>query len=402
MNICIFEDKKYKNFYPLTLSRPVFELRTGTRSIREKIVGFFPHHTIFLRTRPYLRQLFQQKLSGVSFDIPDEPMLFINGRILPQNFLKEIESSSPTETLYFSNNNLIAASVNNGNSFLEKLKNEDFEGYHSRQITVNTIEYPWELLTSNGKEIENEFQSYDTKKPDENNITLINKQKIYCGENITIMPYCVLDAENGPIIIDNGTKIMSGCLLKGPLYIGKNCLVKNGAKIYGPTSIGNVSKVAGEIASSIIQGYSNKQHDGFIGHSYIGEWVNIGAGTNNSNLKNNYKEVTVYINNKPVNTGLTFFGSIIGDHSKIAINTMLNTGTVIGFSVNIFGEGFPRKYIPSFSWGGKRKFKKYKLEDAIQTARLMMDRRDIELTDEYEKMMRKIFDVTEEERHYGT
>ena len=402
MNICIFEDKQYINFLPLTLSRPVFELISGTKTVREKICQYFINDEIFLSTRTYLVDVFKEKIDDLSFDIPSKPTLFINGRVIPDKSLTDSISHHSEEQLFFTDETLIAAHVRDGKEFYKKLKEENLEGYKIKKIDAKIINYPWDILIYNGEEVEKEFMLFGRNIPALKNVVLLGDRKIYISKAAIIMPGTVIDAEDGPVIIENGTRVMPNSFLKGPLYIGKNCLIKAGSRIYGPTSIGNVCKVGGEISVSIFQGYSNKQHDGFIGHSYIGEWVNIGADTNNSDLKNNYKEVIVYVNNKPVNTGLSSIGTFIGDHSKTAINTVINTGTVIGFSVNIFGEGFPPKFIPSFSWGGKRKFSVYKLNDAIETAKKVMQRRKVVLTESYEKMMKTIFEETKKIRHYGS
>jgi len=402
MNLCIFEDEKYVNFYPLTLSRPVFELRTGTRSLREKLLHFFPANKIFILTRPYLEDILMEGLKNISFEIPKEPTLFINGRVIPTQSLENSITFRGEEILFFNNETLIAAHVKNGKSFEARLRKKNFEGYKREEIDAKIVNYPWELVNQNGSEIEKEFNLFGNSIPPQRDVTMLRKEHIFIGENVVIMPGVVIDADEGPVIIDNGARIMPNCYLEGPLYIGKNSLIKAGARIYSASSIGNICKVGGELETSIFHGYSNKQHEGFIGHSYIGEWVNIGADTNNSDLKNNYKEVTVYINNKPVNTELTFVGSFIGDHSKTAINTMLNTGTVIGFSSNIFGEGFPLKFVPSFSWGGRRRLSIYKIEKAIETARLVMARRKVKMSDAYERMMEQIFEETKKERNNGT
>ena len=402
MNIQIFEDEKYVNFFPLTLSRPVFELRTGTSSIREKICRYFSEENVFLSTRTYIEDVFKDGMESVSFDVPSGPTLFINGRVIPDESLRKAISVEGKERLFFSKKTLIAARINDITEFQKRNEEGRLDDYESEEITARTVEYPWDLPSSNSEEIEREFMLFGNAIYTQTKIVMLGKKNVFIGKNTIIMAGTVIDAEDGPVIIDDGTKIMSNSFLKGPLYIGKNCLIKASTRIYGPTSVGDLCKIGGEVSECIFHGCSNKQHDGFMGHSYIGQWVNIGAGTNNSNLKNNYKEVTVYINNKPVKTGLTFVGTFIGDHTKTAINTAINTGTVIGFSCNIFGEGFPSKYVPSFSWGGRRRLSVYKLEDAIETAKIVMKRRNVTMLEPYRKMMQTIFNETVRERNYGT
>jgi UDP-N-acetylglucosamine diphosphorylase/glucosamine-1-phosphate N-acetyltransferase len=400
MDICIFEDEKYKNLNPLAFSRPVCELRIGTRTLREKMVSIFKPDRSFLLTRDYLQGVVQEQDRAVSFNMPDEPLLFINARTIADvAFAESVRTRK--EVLFYAGEVLVAAQVNDGKTFAARLRSGDLSGYQTETIEPRMIEYPWHAVERTGTEIEREFPLYGSHRRSKTRAELLNGKELFVGNGVTIMPGTVIDATEGPVIIEDEVTVMANCYLKGPLFIGRRSLIKAGTRIYGATSIGNVCKIGGEVTESIFQGYTNKQHDGFIGHSYIGEWVNIGADTNNSDLKNNYKSVTVYINNEPVDSGRISVGTFMGDHSKTAINTIINTGTVIGFSVNIFGEGFPPKFIPSFSWGGKRKFMTHTLEDAIETARCVMQRRNIDMTDAYRRMMETIFEQTREMRHYG-
>jgi UDP-N-acetylglucosamine diphosphorylase/glucosamine-1-phosphate N-acetyltransferase len=195
--------------------------------------------------------------------------------------------------------------------------------------------------------------------------------------------------------------VMPNAVITGPAFIGDYSIIKAGAKIYSGTSIGTRCKVGGEVEASIIQSYSNKQHDGYLGHSYIGSWVNIGADTNTSDLKNTYGNVNVYVNGESVNTGLQFVGLTMGDHAKTGINVMFDTGTVVGISSNVYGAALPPKFVPSFSWGEGRSLTVYELDKAVETARRMMMRRDVDISPAYERLMRKLFDVTREERRKG-
>jgi UDP-N-acetylglucosamine diphosphorylase/glucosamine-1-phosphate N-acetyltransferase len=219
---------------------------------------------------------------------------------------------------------------------------------------------------------------------------LLGKENIFLGKGSRIMPGVVLDAEEGPIWIGQNTRVLPNAVLRGPLAIGDHCLVKIAAKIYENTSVGPVCKVGGEIEGCIIQEFSNKQHDGFLGHSYLGAWINIGADTNNSDLKNNYGEISVYLNDRSINTGKRFLGLTMGDHSKTGINTMFNTGTVVGVNCNIYGEGFPPKFIPSFSWGGAAGFREFQFEKALEVAKIVMDRRKVTFTDHHLKLFEAV------------
>ncbi len=401
MNICIFEDEEYRNLNPLVLSRPVCELRTGTDTLREKMVTIFSPENVYLITRDHLQAVLREQDPAVSFSLPHEPLLFLNGRLIADPSLAKSITAINGETLFYAGNVMVAAQVKDGAAFAARLSSGELSGYQRRTIEATLIEYPWHLIEHNGREIERAFRLYGKQQNGSTQASLLNGGSIHIGKNVKILPGTVIDATAGPVIIEEDTTILANCSLSGPLFIGKGCLIKAGARIYGPTSIGPICKIGGEVSASIFHAYANKQHDGFIGHSYIGAWVNIGADTNNSDLKNNYKHVTVYINKKPVDTGLTFVGAFMGDHSKTSINTVINTGTVIGFCVNLFGEGFPPKFIPSFSWGGKRKFMTHKLEDAIETAGRVMQRRNIPLSSAYRSMMEHIFAETKEMRHHA-
>jgi UDP-N-acetylglucosamine diphosphorylase/glucosamine-1-phosphate N-acetyltransferase len=208
----------------------------------------------------------------------------------------------------------------------------------------------------------------------------------------------VLDAEDGPIFIDEGATIMANASLQGPLFVGAKSTIKMGAKIYEGTSIGPVCKVGGEVEESIFHAYSNKQHEGFLGHAYLGEWVNLGADTNNSDLKNNYGTVRVHIDGKTIDSGLLFVGLFMGDHAKSGINTMFNTGTVVGVMSNVFGADYPDKLVPSFAWGGAASCETYACEKALQVARRVMARRNRELTKAQEAVLRQVFELTAHER----
>ena len=209
-------------------------------------------------------------------------------------------------------------------------------------------------------------------------VHIIKKENVFVGKNVTIKPGVVLDATGGPIIIADNAFIYPNAVIEGPVYIGESSKIKSGATIYENVTIGNVCKVGGEVEESIFMDYSNKQHAGFIGHAYVGSWVNLGADTNNSDLKNNYSKIRIKLSNKEIDSGSQFLGLMIGDHSKSSINTMFNTGTVVGFSSNIFGIGFPEKYVPSFTWGGDKSSTVYDLNKAMETAKIVMNRRKID------------------------
>lgn len=279
----------------------------------------------------------------------------------------------------------------------DALTAEAFSDLERVDLPATLIHYPWELVHHNADEIRREFQSLRVGGqilgkiyP---NVTLLDEGNIFIGEGAKVWPGAVIIAEDGPVYIAEGAKVMANAVIEGPAYIGPKTAIKIGAKIYEGTSIGEVCKVGGEVEETIVHSYSNKQHEGFLGHAYIGMWVNLGADTNNSDLKNNYANVKVQINDRVVDTGSLFVGLFMGDHSKSGINTMFNTGTVVGVACNVYGEGFPPRFIPSFHWGGASGLVKYDFEKTIETARRVMARRDKELTEAQISMLRHVYDM---------
>jgi len=410
-SICLFEGIYYSRLLPLVYFRPTYDLRCGILTLREKVQHYFPNTPISLHCREYLSDLVKQQNPGVVVnDVKGKSCLFLNGRVIADSKLAQ-QLSTDIDTLFVKGETIIAARVSG--SKLGSLKNKlndlftfsDFNELLKKEVDAKVIHYPWDLISNNGEQIISDFNLL-TSKVDGSKIKgkiyagahLINEDKIFIDEGAKVKPGVVLDAENGPIYIGKDAKIFPNAVIEGPAFIGNKSAIKIGAKIYENTSIGEVCKVGGEVEESIIHSYSNKQHDGFLGHAYLGMWVNLGADTNNSDLKNNYGSVKVIINGEQVDSGSMFVGLTMGDHSKAAINTMFNTGTVVGVSSNIFGAGFPKKYVPSFAWGGSDSTTSYDVEKALDVARKVMARRNIKLTDVEERIFRYIFDLTSEER----
>jgi UDP-N-acetylglucosamine diphosphorylase/glucosamine-1-phosphate N-acetyltransferase len=287
---------------------------------------------------------------------------------------------------------------------VQKFQVDSLEKLPQTQIGCKIIQFPWELVQLNAEQIENDFVSLKRKSKKAiagkiyNGAHLLNRKNILIGSGSIIKPGVVLDAEHGPIIIEKNVSIMPNVVIEGPVFIGEGSQIKVGAKIYPGTSIGRECRIGGEVTRSIFQSYSNKAHDGFVGDSYIGSWVNLGADTNTSNLKNTYGNVNVFINGEEIDSGSQFVGLTIGDHSKSGINVMFNTGTVVGTSCNIFGDDLPPKYIPSFSWGSSGSFTSFDIEKSIEIAQRMMSRRGITMSKAYETMMRHVFNQTKQER----
>lgn len=411
--ICIIEGIYYSKLLPLVYFRPVYELRCGILSLKEKIQKVYSDIPLSLHCRSYLSDSVRRNNPGVLVnELPTniKSCLFINGRVLADLNFRDKVPVDGSDTLYVDGETIIAARVSGSNlDFLRKSLNDvftisDFSGLLKKEIKADYISYPWDLVKHNGKQLASDFNLLVGNKKGGINgkiyegVVFVNKENIFIAEDAIIKPNVVLDAEEGPIFIDKDAKIFPNAVIIGPAYIGKKSIIKIGAKIYENTSIGDVCKVGGEVEESIIQSFSNKQHDGFLGHAYLGSWVNLGADTNNSDLKNNYGSVKVVINDEQIDSGSMFVGLTMGDHSKSSINTMFNTGTVVGVSSNVFGSGFPPKYIPSFTWGGTDSLTTYALERSIDVAKRVMERRHVEFTDIDERIFRKVFDLTKEER----
>jgi len=412
MQLCIFEDDRYRNLEPFSFYRPTFELVCGKNTLREKILLSYPGIKYSLLCRAYLAPLLEAQNPGIEVNnISDDDCLFINGNILASKDLSVIiPLKSSRELIYQNGDNLIALHLS-GKNLLELKKHLDipiskslFTGLPVEKVDVKSVQYIWDLIYQNSNELNSDIELYSSSKKEKilgkvyEGAHYIEKENILIEEGAQIKPGVVLDASEGPIFIDKNAVIFPNAVIEGPAYIGEGSLVKSCATIYKNVSIGKICKVGGEVEGSIFFPYTNKQHSGYLGHSCLGSWVNIGADTNCSDLKNNYSNIKVNLYGEEVNTGLQFLGLIIGDHSKTAINTMFNTGTFVGFSCNIFGEGFPDKIIPSFAWGGSSGILTYNVEKSINTARIVMARRQKKMSDAEENVFRYIFTSTQKDR----
>lgn len=412
LNICLFEDEFTYRLLPLVHMRPVYDLRCGILTVREKYRHLFPQATFSLHCRPLLEAVVREENPGVPVnEFPSAPTLFINGRVLPDDRLLNLLKSLPGEDRLFVEGVVVVAAFLSGKNLDlvratrgEPLSAEHLADVPKEEVQVTLVDFLWDFIHRNEAELRRDY-SLLVKKAGrrirgivDRRAVLLNRKHIMVGRGSIIKPGVVLDAQNGPIVIGEKVTILPNATIIGPAFIGNGSIVKVGAQIYGATTVGPVCKVGGEIEGSILQGYSNKQHGGFLGHSYIGEWVNLGAGTNNSDLKNNYSTVRVDLGYETVDSGLQFIGLMMGDHSKSGIGTLFNTGTVVGVFCNIFGAGFPPKYIPSFSWGGADRLEPYDVHRAIEVARQVMARRGVTLTQVEERLIYDLFVQTEPER----
>ncbi len=388
-NLVLF-DNGHVDLLPLTFTRPVAELRIGILTITQKWERLLNTKASF-NTQDYLKVKFPLELG--------DDNLLISGNVVPEELLvAEIQKLGVGEGLKW-NSDVVCLRLNQSDATRFLNGEVDFVSMKSLDAEPITIRRPYDIFRLNGVALELDFK-FITKGRKSAPISATNR--VIAPENVfleegAIVECSILNASTGPIYIGVDAEIMEGSIVRGPLALCEHAGLKMGAKIYGPTTIGPHSKVGGEVNNSVIIGYSNKGHDGFLGNSVLGEWCNLGADTNNSNLKNNYEEVKLwsYREHSFVRTGLQFCGLIMGDHSKCGINTMFNTGTVVGVSANIFGSGFPRNFVPSFSWGGAQGVMDYTVNKALQTARKVMERRGIELSVADIDILTHIHDTTE-------
>lgn len=395
MNICFFSDKDTSNFKPLTLCRPFDDLRLGIFTIREKWIKILKPDSWIRQVDDYLTSVFP---TGHILD--DKEYIWLNTRFLPsKELIDSIQSLKLNQVLTFKEQ-IIAARLSSKEtkSYIEfkTLPTKTF----GKQINFDPVKLThfWDLLDHNATQISFDIRllpaSFTKTTQFDSSVIIRKAEQVFVHETAVIEPGAILIAENGPIYIGPKAKIEAGSIIKGPVAICDKAEVKMGGRIFNGTTVGPVCKVGGEINNCIFHSFSNKAHDGFAGNSIIGQWCNFGADTNTSNLKNNYSKVRLphWDSQMISDDGAQFFGTIFGDFSKTAINTSLNTGTICGVSANIFCTGFPKKFIPSFTWLGEES-QIYEFDKAILAMRAMMKRRDIELTQEYINMMRYIFNL---------
>ncbi len=393
--LILFDPPYRKQLWPLAATRPVADFRIGILTIREKW-----ERSLLIESSSLTDAYLQPKFPVT----PSEDAWLINGSVCPTPALvAAIQQLQPGERLLYDHTVLAIRYSVSANTTLADI--ESLSGpaivFQDKCLVIDRL---WKLFSHNGSEIQHDIDrlvkgSPNPEELDDNN-TLIGGD-IYVAKGASVQG-AILNSQTGPIYIGPHAEIMEGSIIRGPFAMGDHSVVKMGAKIYGPTTLGPHCKVGGEINNAILFGYSNKAHDGFLGNSVLGEWCNLGADTNNSNLKNNYAEVKLwdYATSRFENTGMQFCGLIMGDHSKCGINTMFNTGTVVGVSANIFGAGFPRNFIPDFSWGGAAKTILYQPEKAFEVAERVMSRRQVTLSEADKAILRHIFEETHPYRQF--
>ncbi|MBT7616774.1 MAG: hypothetical protein HN590_05760 [Calditrichaeota bacterium] len=430
--ICLFEDESAKWFGPLIYTRPVWELRIGAYTFLEKLQNIFPEHEFIYICRSQITKTYGESSGLTAFNkfIKSDDLLFINGRVVLNQTCAHQLCNERDESSFLVGDELAAFYIKtkyfdqvrldeNGYLYIDNLSH-----LQTRQIDANLHRYPWDLVNDAGKEICGDINLDKHSNPDTNikipsYVTVLNSANIYSDGNVNFRPGvilncekneirlgnntqigtgAILDSSKGPIWIDEDANVQSGAIIEGPVYVGKKSIIRPGARISDGVCLGPQCRVGGEVSNTIMLGYSNKQHSGYLGSSYIGEWVNFGAATDNSDLKNNYRPVEVMIEGEKVDSEDLHVGSIIADHCKTAIHTRLNTGTVVGVCCNLFGSDFPAKYIPSFTWFGSENYVEYNVKKALETIAVVMERRDMRLTPAMSELLKGIFSSTEHER----
>ncbi|MBS1681995.1 MAG: GlmU family protein [Bacteroidetes bacterium] len=384
MNVILFDTPPTRaNLLPLTYTRPVAQLRVGILTITEKWQNYFQTLPSF-STEKYLAQKFPKKITADN--------LWLNGAVCPDEALAEaIKKLKHGDAL--SKNSVILAARTSSSELPEKFEGNTIE-YQNEPVIIDQL---WKIYQHNGSQIRSDFKLITSTKKSaaikDPHTRVYNEGNIFLEEG-AVLHAAILNAENGPIYLGKNSQVQEGAIIRGPFSLGEESVVNMGGKMRADTTIGPFCKIGGEVSNSVLFGYSNKAHEGFLGNSVLGEWCNLGADTNTSNLKNNYDNVKLWNYDKKsfVDVGLSFCGLIMGDHSKSGINTMFNTGTVVGVSSNIFGAGYPRNYISSFQWGGAAGFTEYKFEKAMETAERVMARRNMKLDETEKSILKNVFE----------
>lgn len=392
MNLILFDDPLLRvELFPFTMTRPTGNIRVGIMTIDEKWNARLGGTSSFL-TEPYLQHKFAFR--------GDKDNLLINGALCPdEGLLRAVSSLQPDETLV-SGDTILAARKEN--PVWPVLPGKRIVPYGDPFVLINK---PWKIFEENAAQIRADIPVVTKGRPshtiDDPHTAIYGEENLFVEEGVTVRA-AIINADRGPVYLGRNTTIHEGAIVRGTFALCEGAEVNVGAKIRGDTTIGPFCKVGGEIAAAVLYGYSNKSHDGYLGCSVIGEWCNIGADSNTSNLKNNYETVKLWnhASGDFQDTGLQFCGLMMGDHSKCGINSMFNTGTVVDVFANVFGEGFVRNYIPSFSWGGTHQLTTYKIEKAIETMKRVMKRRNVEPQDADIELLTRVYEQSASQRSW--
>ena len=394
MNLYVFEDQRFSDFFPISSTRAVFDIRFGQSTFLERIIKIFPEHSVSLIVRDEFKELVSERHTNIAVN-PDniEEGLWISSSVIWTR--ESVELLSAKNTAFMKDDKLVAANlsssdaarwISNGGPLKSELESVKF-----KNIEVYQCNYLWDIIKFINQSINddaNELKPVD--RLDYPHTNLINPDKIFIN-NAKVMPGALINAEKGPVIIDNNAVIYGQTYIEGPAFIGTDTVIKPFTKIVGSV-IGKKCKIGGEVESSVIQGYSNKVHDGHLGDSFLGEWVNLGAGTSNSNLKNNYSSVKISLNENLIDPNSLHIGCFIGDHVKTGIGTLINTGTIIGVASMISTYGFPPVNLPPFSWYFNRKKERMDFDKFVSTAQKSKSRRNKNFTSAEKRLYKKISD----------
>jgi len=410
LKVCLFEDEKYDLLYPLTLTRAAFELRCGSMTLVERIRRLNPGVEVSFFLRDHMAPVLRERLGNVAVnsleDLSRDDAVLVNGRWLPEHGRLPSEGD---EVIAMCRGDIVHINVKretirrNLSDSLEKTVENLKSELSVKEVDARMVQYPWDLVRYNHELLKEDFEAYWSKRKGVEDLgervaVVGDKGMLHVSKSATIHPFVVLDTSAGPIMVDDGARIYPFSRVEGPCYIGRDTWIVRG-NIREETSIGPVCRVGGEVEASIIQGYSNKYHTGFLGHAYVGEWVNIGALTTNSDLKNDYSTVDVYVKGRLMDTGDLKVGSFIGDHTKFGIGCLLNTGAVVGVACVLLGGEVLPKYIPSFCWYADGRLRRGAgFRRTVEAEKRVMSRRSVVMSESYVKMLEKIYQDTREER----
>jgi UDP-N-acetylglucosamine diphosphorylase / glucose-1-phosphate thymidylyltransferase / UDP-N-acetylgalactosamine diphosphorylase / glucosamine-1-phosphate N-acetyltransferase / galactosamine-1-phosphate N-acetyltransferase len=432
MHIILYEDTSQPSLLPLTHVNPDFDLRCGVFTARERAARLFADATIALGVRTHLADVMRERSGAVVNEFAVEgsspACLHLSGRALLDAAAARVLSSTTSDTGFLTGDGdliavachsdslraafgaLLAAALSGAmpvDASLAQgvLVHADALAYATLEVPV--LRHPWDAIAHNRRMLASDAGLFAMGMVDPTarispHAIVCDPAAVHVGAGAVIAAGAIVDPVEGPVIIDEGAEIMHGAIVRGPVYVGRGSRIKAGAKVYEGTSIGPVCKVGGEVEDVIFHSYANKQHEGFAGHSYFAAWTNLGADTNTSDLKNNYSPVRMTIEGLEHDTGRMFLGSILADHTKTGINTMLNTGTTAGVGCNLYGGDFPPKYLPSFSWGGAAGLATYDLDRFVRTASAVMQRRGLTLTDAERALLAHVFASTAAQRAHHT
>ncbi|MDP8245541.1 MAG: putative sugar nucleotidyl transferase [Candidatus Hinthialibacter antarcticus] len=406
-NIILFEDEGWKQLRPLTWTRPAYLLRCGVNLLSEKAAQAFHTKNVSYHARPALQNWLAAEGKPTCINgAPSHAALLLNGRAVWCLSLAEQITQGDDDCCFVQDGVLVAVRCSAQRvskiDWEQLISITDFSDLPQRKISATVIQYHWDLVYENPAEIVSDIAASGKSGAREGTIhpgvTIVGDHALTCRQDSEIDPCTFIDTRKGPVWLGEGAKVMSHSMLQGPCVIGTHSIVKSGGKIYSGTTCGEWCKLGGEVEQSILLSYSNKQHEGFLGHSYVGAWVNIAASSNTSDLRNDYANIMCIIDGERVSTGRQFVGAAFGDHTKTGIQAMINTGAVIGAFCNLFGLGYSPREIPSFAWGGPVGWSEHRFDKALEAASRMMERRSQSLTPELEKLYQSVYEQTRDER----